>query len=145
MSRAYILGENTLLRLWEDGGDELIAGCNTSDTISMDREFVEVTPVIGTFRAYKPTYAGGSLGFDGVVFFEGVSDTNTGANTHITWMLNATLLNFSIRWTDGTTTEGLDGQCYLQSLSITGAIDEFATGNVNLLITGEIVPYEAPT
>lgn len=143
MANSYIKGENTLLYLWEEGGEPVIVGCNTSDTIQLDREFIEKTPIANQFRSYIPTFIGGTLGFDSVVFF---TDEDRLAQIDFnTWMLAATLLNFSIRWSNGTTTQGFDGQCYLQSLSITGAIDEFATGNINLLINGEITQYEMPT
>lgn len=144
MATSYIKGDFFLIRVWETAGAELIAGCNTSDTLQLNREFIEKTPISGQFKAYIPTFLGGTLAFDSVVFFTD-DTTNHPTDVYFDWMMNATLLNFSVTYTDGTLTDGLEGQCYLQSLSITGSVDEFATGNFQLLISGQITRYEAPS
>jgi hypothetical protein len=144
MANQYIQGKYVLLYIWQGVEEPVVAGCNTSDTIQLDREFIEKTPIANQFRSYIPTFIGGTLGFDSVVFFAQESG-RVSQSVFNAYILNKTLLNFSIRWSDGDDVEGFEGQCYVQSMSITGAIDEFATANINLLITGEITQYEAPT
>lgn len=143
MGNSYILGTNVKIRLWEDGGLQLLAGCNTTDTISLDSEFVEVTPPEGKFRAYRPTYIGGSMSFDSVLFFEGADPNNSGITQQLSWIINRVPLNFAIRWdSNDLHTGGIDGTCYVQNISITGAVNEYATGNISVLISGEFTLYE---
>ena len=139
----FIKGNETLIYLSEQGGPVLTAGCTTNDTIALDREFVEVTKVDSEWRSYAATYIGGSLAFDSVLFFEEESGANTGIEKHLDWLLNKTELDFKIVWQADGEVGGLQGKCLLQNLSITGAVDEFTTANLTILITGEVMKYEA--
>jgi hypothetical protein len=142
MANSFIKGNDVTITLWKDAETPLIAGCNTTDSIVLDTEFVEVTPVSGYFRSYLPTYIGGTMSFDSVLFIEGVSPEQAGINRHLNYMLTRQELNFSIRWINGAVGGGLDGTCYLQNISVTGAVNQYATGNFALIITGEITLYE---
>lgn len=142
MSNTFIKGDEVTITLWVDNETPLIAGCNTTDVVGLDTEFVETTPVSGYFRSYQPTYIGGTLSFDSVLFFEGVTPEQAGINRHLGYILSRQELNFSIRWATGVYGGGLDGKCYLQNISITGAVNNFATGNISLIISGEITLYE---
>ena len=137
----FIKANETLIYLWETGGDILIAGCTTNDTVALDQEFVEITNPISDWRAFLPTYRGGSLAFDSVLFFAENGSPNTDVEKHLDWFLDKTELNFQIRWQSDGNVSGLQGKCYLQNLSITGAVDEFTTGNFSILINGEVTKY----
>ena len=137
----FIKANDTLIYLWETGGNILVAGCTTNDSISLDREFVEVTPLSTQWRSYKPTYIGGSLAFDSVLFFAENGSAQTDIDQHLDWLLNKTELDFKIVWQSDGNVSGLQGKCYLQNLSITGAVDEFTTGNFSILINGEVSKY----
>jgi hypothetical protein len=142
MSNIFIKGDDVTITLWQGMDAPLIAGCNSTDTVGLTHEFQEVTPIANKFRGYLPTFIGGNLSFDSVLFFEGVTPEQAGINRHLRWILDGQLLNFSIRWTSGVYGVGLDGECYLQSVNITGAVNNYATGNISILITGEITLYE---
>jgi hypothetical protein len=142
MANSFIKGDEVTITLWVTGEDPLIAGCNTTDVAGLDSEFIEITPVSGFFRSYLPTYIGGTLSFDSVLFIEGATPEQAGINRHINWILTRQELNFQIRWNTGVYGGGLDGKCYLQNISITGAVNNFATGNISLIMTGEITLYE---
>lgn len=142
MPNSFIKGDEVTITLWKDDEVPLIAGCNTTDVVGLDSEFVETTPVSGYFRSYQPTYIGGTLSFDSVLFIEGTTPDQAGINRHLNWILTRQILNFSIRWNTVVYGGGLDGTCYLQNISITGAVNNYATGNISLIITGEITLYE---
>jgi hypothetical protein len=142
MANTFIKGNEVVITLWKDAEAPLIAGCNTTDVVGLDTEFIEITPISGYFKNYIPTYIGGTLSFDSVVFIEGASPEQAGINRHLSNLLNRQELNFSIRWSSGAVGGGLDGTCYIQNISITGAVNNYATGNISLIISGEITLYE---
>lgn len=138
----YVIGQQVFIRLWATGEDPIVAGCNTSSTLQVNNDFIELTPIGGRWLEFLPTYKSATASFDSVVFFSLPEEGRADTQQQLSWVINQTLLNFRITWQGDTAIAGYEGSCYLRGISITGAVNNYATGQIQLQITGELVPYE---
>jgi hypothetical protein len=118
----------------------LVAGCTTSDVLELTSEFAEITNPSDDWVSVIPTYLSGSINFDSVIFFVGVGYTNQPTSVFLDGLMLKQKFDFSMRFTgtDSFFTFAIEGECYVQSINITGAVDAWATGNISLLPTGTI-------
>jgi len=114
-----------------------IAGCTTGDTINFNNELVEVTGPTSDFVAVKPTYRSGTLTADMVFITALGGDPQMASDILLTWDKAKLLLKFIYQWLDGSTPYEISGDCYIASLSINGAAQEFTSVQISLQISGE--------
>jgi len=136
---ARVIGSFNTIYLYEYGASAVTAkviGCTTTDNLTLNTEVVETTDPTSDYVAILPTYKSGNLASDSLLITEAGGITSHATKALLEWQEDGTKLNFEYQFTDGFTTKKINGTCYIVSLNITGAVDQFATCSINLQITG---------
>lgn len=113
-----------------------VSGCTISDSLQLNTEMLEVTNPTDNYVNVLPTYKSGSISVDSLLITTTGGDPQIASSQMIRWQQDNEKLDFTYEYTDGTVTNTIAGSCYITSLSITGAANDFATVQITLNITG---------
>ena len=113
-----------------------ISGCTISDSLQLNTEMLEITSPTDNYVNVLPTYKSGSINVDSLLITTVGGDPQIASSQMISWHQDNEKLDFTYEYTDGINTYTIGGACYITSLSITGASNDFATLQISLQITG---------
>jgi hypothetical protein len=97
---------------------------------------LEITSPTDNYVNVLPTYKSGSINVDSLLITTVGGDPQIASSQMISWHQDNEKLDFTYEYTDGINTYTIGGACYITSLSITGASNDFATLQISLQITG---------
>ena len=110
-----------------------IIGCTTGDSITLNTEMLETTPITSDFLEFVPTYQSGSLSSDTVVIETEAGDSQFASRQLVEWQKTKQKLQFQLYYG----IHSIQGAAYITSLSINAPAQDFASVQLSLQITGE--------